>query len=95
MRLVLAFLLLGLLAGCATPYQRLGWRGGYTDGFLGDHTYYIVVKVNRFSEEATAYEYFHRRANDIVLLNECGGYEIIEYRAYERRGGYRANPPTR
>jgi hypothetical protein len=90
MRGLLTLLLLAALLGCATPYQRLGRRGGYTDHFLGNDTYYVVVRVNRWSEEATAFEYFHRRASDIVRAKGYEGYELIEYRAYEQGGGYRA-----
>jgi hypothetical protein len=90
MRTLLALLLLGALSGCATPYQRLGWRGGYTDQFLGDDTYYIIARVNRFSEEAAAFQFFHHRASEIVKANGYQRYEVLEYRSYQRDGGYRA-----
>ncbi len=90
MRLALAVLMLGTLLGCKTPYQPLGWRGGYSEQYLGDDVYYLAIRLNRFSEKAVAEVYFHRRATEIIEENDCKEYDVLEYRAYRRRDRYRA-----
>ena len=71
-----------LLLGCTTPYQhrsRTGGLGGYSDQYLGDDVYLITIRLNAFTDKATAYEYFHRRARDIVRVKGYERYEVIEY----------------
>ena len=67
-----------LCASCMTPYQPKTWTGGYEDEYLGDDTYMIIVNVNGFSGMSTAYDYFHRRAREIVAENGYMRYEVIE-----------------
>ncbi len=70
-----------LLAGCSpTSYQPqsegpLSWLSGgygYRDQYLGDNTYLIRVRVSSYTDEATAFEYFHRRAQEL-----CGSYKVL------------------
>ena len=75
-----------IFVACATPYQQVGFRGGYTDQYLGDDVYLITVRVNAYTDEATAYEYFHRRANEIVRINGYKRYEVLEFGASEKKG---------
>ena len=86
MRILSILVLSILLISCATPYQRMGLLGGYTDQYLGDDIYLITVRVNAYTDEATAYEYFHRRANEIVHLNGYKRYEVLEFGASEKKG---------
>jgi hypothetical protein len=75
-----------ILAGCTTPYQPkprgllgLVSSAGYFDKYLGDDTYLIAVRVNRYTDEATAYEYFHRRAGEL-----CGDYDVLGINASKK-----------
>lgn len=61
-----------------TPYQQLGFEGGYTNQYLGNDTFLITVRVNAYTDEATAYEYFHRRANEICQQSGYTPYEVLE-----------------
>jgi len=64
--------------GCATRYQPQGLTGGYTDTPLGNDEYLITVAVNAYTDETTAYQYFHRRAREIVREGGYDRYEVLE-----------------
>src|SRR5690606_15068237 len=46
MRLVIAAAL--ALVGCSTPYQQMGFRGGYRDRPMGGGRYLVEVRVNGY-----------------------------------------------
>ncbi len=81
----LIFLGLLVLIGCATLYQKKGLSGGYTDQYLGNDIYMISVRVNAYTDEATAYEYFHRRANEICQASGYARYEVLEFGTSEKK----------
>lgn len=62
------------LTACATPYQRMGLSGGYDDKRLGNGDYVVTVKVNGFTDRATALEYLHRRAGELCP----DGYKLVD-----------------
>ncbi|MBX3159539.1 MAG: hypothetical protein KF773_26445 [Deltaproteobacteria bacterium] len=61
-------------AACATPYQPMGFTGGYADRRMPNGDYLVTVKVNGFTDRATAMEYLHRRAGEICPQ----GYDLID-----------------
>lgn len=66
---------------CSTPYQQASrsvGRHGYSDQYLGDDTYLITVRLNAFTDKATAFEYFHRRAAQIRRAKRYDRYEVLE-----------------
>jgi hypothetical protein len=63
---------------CGTPYQKMGGRGGYSDQNLGNDIFLITVRVNGYTDESTAYEYFHRRAKEIQDDNNYVRYDVLE-----------------
>jgi hypothetical protein len=77
--LVLTFLLL-LITGCATPYQKMGFTGGYEDTHLKANTYYVNVQTNAYTSQITAVQYFHRRAKELCLENGYEDYRISNER---------------
>ncbi len=73
--LIVVFLLL-VLAGCATPYQRKGFRGGFEDAHIRDNIYYVSVETNGFTSPVKAAQYFHRRAKELCEEMEYHDYRI-------------------
>lgn len=67
------------LASCATPYQQMGYRGGYSDRRIAENTYVIRARVNGFTGEDTAVEYAHRRAGELCPA----GYDVIDSKVDE------------
>lgn len=66
------------LLGCATPYQSMGFSGGYSSSALDDDTYLVTVKVNAFTDASTAYSYFHRRAAEICTYRGFKSYQVLD-----------------
>ena len=75
-----------LSLGCATPYQEKGFTGGYSEQYLGDDVYLITIRVNAYTDQATAYEYFHRRAKEITEQNGYKRYEVLDSSGSQKTG---------
>lgn len=54
-----------LVVGCATPYQRMGFAGGFRDTEVAPGVIKIEVRGNAFTPVETLEDYFHRRAKAI------------------------------
>jgi hypothetical protein len=64
-----------LLAACATPYQPMGYSGGYSESKTAPGEYAVRVKVNGYTSGATAEAYFHRRAMELCQAEGFTGYD--------------------
>jgi len=73
MRRCVWLLLLGL-AACATPYQPMGFAGGYVDEQVGPGEYMIRFAGNGFTSMGLSYQYVMRRAGELCP----GGYEVLD-----------------
>lgn len=62
--------------GCATPYQQMGFRGGYRDRQLSEGRFFVEVRVNAYASSGTALEYLHRRARDLCTAAGYAEYAI-------------------
>ncbi|HET9626480.1 MAG TPA: hypothetical protein VFP84_34195 [Kofleriaceae bacterium] len=62
------------LAGCMTPYQETGFRGGYSDQELSPGVYSIDVRANAFTSRGTVLAYMYRRADELCP----GGYSVVD-----------------
>jgi hypothetical protein len=78
-RLLLA-LSLTSLAACATPYQQMGYRGGFEDAWIRDDTYFLNVQTNAFTSQLVAAQYFHRRARELCYEHGYQDYRIVNER---------------
>ncbi|MFH2045445.1 MAG: hypothetical protein ABIK92_09905 [Pseudomonadota bacterium] len=76
--------LFGLLAVCflfvgcanATPYQPMGFTGGYKDTHVKDDVYFVEVRCNAFTDHSTAVQYLHRRAMEVCKENGYCDYRL-------------------
>ena len=75
MRTIFVLMIVALLTGCATPYQRMGFTGGYEDTHIKDNVYFVNVQTNALTSPATATQYFHRRAKELCLENGYQDYK--------------------
>lgn len=62
------FILL-FLAGCATPYQKAGFRGGYTETRLASDMYDVHFEGNRYTDALTVKNYLLRRCAELTQTN--------------------------
>lgn len=76
LKILLSVALLTTLSSCATPYQPMGVRGGYSDTPMGDGKYFIKVKVNGFTDSSTAHQYLLRRAYEVCTEAGYTDFEI-------------------
>jgi hypothetical protein len=58
-----------VLAGCVTPYQKLGLGGGFSDFALSDDTYKISFRGNGYTSADIVQDYLLRRCAEITLQN--------------------------
>lgn len=59
-----------ILAGCSsTPYQPMGFTGGYKDAHIRDNLYFVEISTNAYTDQSTAAQYFHRRAKEVCSEN--------------------------
>jgi hypothetical protein len=54
-----------MLAGCATPYQKLGDTGGYLQEKLAEDAYRITFRGNGFTNQQRAHDFALLRAAEI------------------------------
>ncbi len=68
--LVFSICSVSALFACATvtPYQPLGFSGGYSDVSLGVGRHQITIEGNGHTPQSTLVRHFHRRAESL-----CGG----------------------
>jgi hypothetical protein len=63
-----------VVSGCSTPYQRMGFRGGYEDSSAGGNTHVVHVSVNAFTSQGRAISYAYQRANELCPT----GYTLVD-----------------
>ncbi len=75
-RLCFALTLLPFFA-CATPYQKLGFGGGYSDTQIDSNTFRVEFKANKYTPLATVRNYLFYRCAELTA--EAGyDYFVIE-----------------
>jgi hypothetical protein len=60
--------------GCATQYQPAGLTGGYEDQRIGRTQFFVSVRGNGYTGEATLIRHFHRRASELCQSIGFVGY---------------------
>jgi hypothetical protein len=89
-RYILTLIMAISISSCITPYQKMGFRGGYKNTQVQPDLYFIEVQVNGFSGKTRAVEYWHKRASELCP----GGYEMIQQNTGENKSVYVANNPN-
>lgn len=77
---VIILALCSFMFGCATPYQKMAFSGGYKDTHIKDNTYFVEVVCNSFTSQTTAVEYLHRRAKEVCVENGYCDYKLSQER---------------
>ena len=85
MRLALVAL---ALAGCSTPYQPMGFSGGYKERRMGEDSFFVEVRVNGYTSSGTANEYLHRRAQELCMGAGYDRYVLTGGTASAQVGAY-------
>ena len=67
--LITIVILCSFVTSCATPYQRLGVTGGYSDIRLSKDTYKVSFRGNASTSQEEVQNYLLRRSADLTLQN--------------------------
>ena len=59
--------LIFFLFGCATPYQPLGFSGGYDDTRLGDDIFLVNFRGNGYTSQSKSFDYTLLRASELLI----------------------------
>jgi len=71
------FLFSLILIACATPYQRSGFRGGYSEEEVGNGQYIIRFRGNAYTSSFTIERYAYRRAEEFCKEKGFQNYKPI------------------
>lgn len=74
---ILIYINLFILVSCATPYQKQGFRGGYSESQVNRDLYEVVFDGNGYTKQSTVYEYLKRRCAEITLEKGYSHYVIL------------------
>lgn len=73
-----------MLMSCATPYQKKGLRGGYSDRRLSSDTYIVTFTGNGYTPGSVVELYLYKRASEIAQEN---GYPYFVVLSGSNHGG--------
>jgi hypothetical protein len=82
-----------MLAGCATPYQRVGFTGGYSETQLGDNIFQVSFRGNGYTSRERASDFSLLRAAELTLEKGFRYFVIVESEKNTKIGTY--TTPTR
>jgi len=76
-KLFILVLLLGLNA-CATPYQPMGFSGGFQEMQLGPRQYQVTFRGNGYTSVETVKQYLLRRAAELTQWHRFTHFLIVQ-----------------
>jgi len=77
-----------LLSGCATGYQRKSWTGGYTDMKLQDDIFKVSFRGNAYCHQERAEDFVLLRSAEVALENGYKYFIIIDEKSRTQTSAY-------
>ncbi len=77
-----------LLSGCATPYKKVGFMGGYSELQLGENIFQVSFRGNGYTRPQRAADLCLLRSAEIALENGYHYFAIIEKIDTSKRSTY-------
>lgn len=78
----LALLAVALLQACATPYQRSGFSGGYSETQLDSNVFRVSFRGNGFTNRDKAADLVLLRSAELTLTNGFKYFSVIDADSY-------------
>jgi len=80
--------------GCATPYQKSGFGGGYSDTQLQDDVFSVRFRGNAYTSRATVQKYLLLRCAELTVENGYDYFIILERADTAKHSTYTAPART-
>lgn len=77
------------IVGCATPYQRQGFTGGFDEYPLAADTYTITFKGNAYTSADRVQMYLHFRCAELTLETGYNSFVVVEKENQDRTGQFK------
>ncbi|MBX3605753.1 MAG: hypothetical protein KF788_10785 [Piscinibacter sp.] len=87
-RTLAALAALAVLAGCATPYQASGLRGGFREVQLGENLYRVEFQGNGFTSTSRAEDYALLRCAELTLSRGYTHFGLSDSRSDESTSSF-------
>ena len=83
--LLVSAVVLTALLGCATPYQRQGFTGGYSERPLNDRSYVVAFDGNGYTSRSRVQEYLLRRCAELTIAQGYSYFIVLDENASAQR----------
>lgn len=77
-----------MLAGCATPYQHQGLRGGFSDNELAPDSFFVAFYGNAYTSAERAHDFVLLRACDLTLQNGYAYFAVVRKGDFTQTAAY-------
>jgi hypothetical protein len=77
-----------MITGCATPYQRVGLTGGYSETQLGENIFQVSFRGNGYTSRERASDFCLLRAAELTLEKGFRYFIIVESEKNTKIGTY-------
>jgi hypothetical protein len=77
-----------LLTGCATPYQREGATGGFSETQYADNVFQVTFKGNGFTAQEIAADYTLLRSAEVALEHGFAYFVVVDAQRYSEYATY-------
>ena len=82
--LIILITYISLLSGCATPYMKQGFVGGFSETQLGENIFRVTFKGNKYTSKERATDFTLLRSAELCLEKNFRYFVIAETEKYEK-----------
>ena len=87
---IITLLLAISLQACSTPYQKLGYRGGYSETALDENVFKVSFQGNKKTSRERAWDFALLRSAELTLERGYLYFIVMDNSYYEKLGTYRS-----
>lgn len=89
MKLILLGIIVIILAGCATDYQKTSFSGGFSETQLDENVWKVTFKGNGYTREERASDLALLRCADLTLKNGYAYFALADTKASNETSAYK------
>lgn len=87
-KVIAVVLLCAFISGCATPYKKSGFMGGYSDTKIQDDIFKVKFKGNAFIGRDEVADFALLRCAELTLNNEYKYFIVLDEESYAKTGTF-------